>query len=89
MGMENMAVTAFSSRKFYLAIVNSVLIVGCGALGGVWPGFVSSLSTVITGIVTVYAVYCGANVGTKFATVRTAKRKKVSDVATEPVSQGD
>jgi hypothetical protein len=57
----------FSSRKFIFGIATSILIAACGCLAGYWPSFSASLTTVIGGLVSIFAIYSGANVAQSFS----------------------
>ena len=56
-----------SSRKFTLALVAMGLCLATGGLTLVIPGITAAIETMVGGIIGVYALYCGGNVGSKWA----------------------
>lgn len=56
----------YKSRKLLYGVLTSCLIATL-AVVSVWiPGLVAALDVTVGGLVAVYAIYCGANVGNKF-----------------------
>ncbi len=63
------------SRKFLLTLLAMFLIVVCGVLSGWLAGLAASLSVVTGGILGALALYCGANVTTKWSAASISKAK--------------
>lgn len=56
----------YKSRKLLYGVLTSCLIASL-AVVSVWiPALVAALDVTVGGLVAVYAIYCGANVGNKF-----------------------
>lgn len=63
----------YKSRKLNYGIMTSLSIVGLGIFSA-WklPALAVSLDVIIGGLIAVYAIYCGANVGNKVNVGKTA-----------------
>ncbi len=57
----------YASRKLWFAVGTSFAIVGIGVLAAFVSTFRPCLETVVGGVIGVYALYAGANVGGKLA----------------------
>jgi hypothetical protein len=56
----------YNSRKFWLSLITSGLIVGTGVLAGTILAVGAHVPVVVGGLLTVYGIYCGGNVATKW-----------------------
>lgn len=69
-----------ASRKFRVAIVSQLLIILCGVVAGVFPGFSDQYSSAVWGIVSIALGYIGGNVAARYVTGKT-----VGDLSTPTI----
>lgn len=77
----------FASRKFWLGLTTMSMIVVVGALSGVLPAMGAQVATVVGGLITVYAIYAGGNVASKWVVSKVQPKEEVEAEEEKPQPQ--
>lgn len=74
----------YKSRKLSFGVLSSVMVSGLAVLSA-WklPALMAALDITVGGIVAIYAIYCGANIGNKFNVGKNASKYITSEMTAE------